>query len=58
MSRSRKVVDAKQDNQGNISHVKLNGNKNWTPVDKAIDMAEQGKLGSVDIWTRFGMLGA
>jgi hypothetical protein len=31
MSSKRKVVDAKQDSNGNISHVKLEGNQNFTP---------------------------
>ena len=40
----RKVVDARQDQKGNISHVQLDGNRNFTPIDKAIEMAKQNKL--------------
>jgi hypothetical protein len=40
----RKVVDARHDPKGNISHVQLDGNQNFTPVDKAVEMAKQGKL--------------
>ncbi|NJR61845.1 MAG: DUF3892 domain-containing protein [Cyanobacteria bacterium CRU_2_1] len=44
MSKQRKVVDARQDKNGNISHVLLDGNQNYTPVDKAVKMADQGKI--------------
>lgn len=44
MSGKRKIVDAKQDAKGNISHVKLSGNQNFTPVEKAIEMAKRGDL--------------
>lgn len=40
----RKVTDARQDRDGNISHVKLEGNQNFTPVEKAIEMAKRGGL--------------
>ncbi|MEM6451540.1 MAG: DUF3892 domain-containing protein [Cyanobacteria bacterium P01_D01_bin.105] len=44
MTEPRKVVDARKDEEGNISHVKLNGNQNFTSVEKAIEMADQGKI--------------
>lgn len=44
MSNKKRVVDAKQGDDGNISHVKLEGNQNYTRIDKAIEMAEKGKL--------------
>ena len=40
----RKVVDARQDQESNISHVRLDGNHNFTPIDKAIEMGKQNKL--------------
>ena len=40
----RKVTDARQDRDGNISHVKLEGNQNFTPVEKAIEMAKRDGL--------------
>ncbi|QIN81577.1 DUF3892 domain-containing protein [Rubrobacter tropicus] len=40
----RKVTDARQDRDGNISHVKLKGNQNFTPVERAIEMAKRGGL--------------
>lgn len=44
MSQLRKVIDARQDQNGNISHVLLNGNQNYTPISKAVEMATQGKI--------------
>jgi len=44
MSKQRKVVDARQDKKGNISHVLLDGNQNYTPINKAVEMAENGKI--------------
>lgn len=52
MSSKRKVVDAKQDSNGNISHVKLEGNQNFTPKEKAIEMTEKGQLENVHVVTR------
>jgi len=40
----KKIVDAQQDPGGNISAVKFEGNKNFTPVKKAIEMAEMDKI--------------
>ncbi len=48
-SAPRKVVDAKEDNKGNITHVKLEGNQNFTPKDIAVGMAEQGKIKDVHV---------
>jgi hypothetical protein len=44
MNKQRKVVDARQKKDGNISHVLLDGNQNYTPIDKAVEMADQGKI--------------
>jgi hypothetical protein len=44
---ARKVVDARQDNEGNIVQVKIQGNQNFTPVETAIDMAKRGELANV-----------
>ena len=40
----KKIVDAQQDQKGNIKSVKFNGNNSFTPVEKAIEMAENGKI--------------
>lgn len=52
MSSKRKVVDARQDEKGNISHVRLEGNRNYTPVDTAINMAKRGDLANAHAVTR------
>ncbi|MBD2088296.1 DUF3892 domain-containing protein [Microcoleus sp. FACHB-1515] len=44
MSKQRRVVDARQNKDGNISHVLLDGNQHYTPIEKAVEMADQGKL--------------
>lgn len=44
MSKPRKIVDARQGDDGNISHVRLQGNQNYTPSEKAVEMADQGKI--------------
>ncbi len=41
---ARKVVDARQDNEGNIVQVKIQGNQKFTPVETAIEMAKRGEL--------------
>ena len=43
----RKIVDAKADSEGNITHVKIQGNQNFTSLDKAIDMTKQGLVDAV-----------
>lgn len=40
----RKVIDAKNASDGTISHVKIAGNTNWTPVETAMRMADRGEL--------------
>ena len=44
MVKGRKVVDARNASDHTVSHVKLDGNKNWTSVDTAIRMADRGEL--------------
>ena len=45
----RKIVDAKKGLDGRISQVKLEGNKNYTSVDKAIEMTEKGLIEAVTV---------
>lgn len=40
----RKVVDARADREGDITHVKLDGNKNFTPLKKAMELADRGEI--------------
>jgi hypothetical protein len=48
----RKVVDARQDDKGNITQVKIQGNQNFTPVATAIDMAKRGELANAHAVTK------
>ena len=40
----KKIVDAKRDSDGNISGVRLEGNVSFTPIERAMDMAERGQI--------------
>ncbi len=42
----RTVVDAKADSEGDITHVKLDGNNKFTSVEKAMEMADRGDIGN------------
>ncbi len=42
--KKRKVVDARADAEGDITQVKLDGNSRFTPINKAIEMADRGEL--------------
>ncbi len=44
MAGKRKVVDAKANAAGKITAVKLEGNKNFTSLEKAINMTENGDV--------------
>lgn len=47
MANQRKVVDAVSDDKGNISAVKIQGNKSFTPLKTAIKMADNNELSNV-----------
>lgn len=51
---TRRVVDAKADSSGNISHVKLDGGRRFTPVDRVIPAAERGEIVNVHVVHREG----
>lgn len=44
MTNQRKIVDAKADSDGDITHVLIEGNTNFTSVERAIPMADRGEL--------------
>lgn len=44
MTNKRKVVDARADSEGDITHVQLEGNERFTSVEKAMQMADRGEL--------------
>lgn len=44
MADKKKIVDARADSEGDITHVKFKGNTRFTPVETAIPMAERGDV--------------
>jgi len=44
MADQKEIIDARADADGDITHVKFKGNQNFTPVNKAIPMAERGEI--------------
>ncbi len=50
----KKIVDAKNNPNGNVNAVKLEGNVTFTPIDTAIRMAEDGKVDAVVVNSRSG----
>ncbi len=41
---SKKIVETKKDSKGNTTSVKFSGNKNFTPIKKAIKMANNDQI--------------
>ncbi len=41
---TRRIIDARNDEHGNISQVLVEGNQNYIPASRAITMAERGEL--------------
>lgn len=46
-NKKRKIVAARADEKGNISAVKIEGNKTFTPIKQAIKMTEKGAVDAV-----------
>jgi hypothetical protein len=44
MSDKKRIVDARADQDGDISHVRFEGNQNFISVDRAIPMADRGEI--------------
>ncbi len=44
MSNGRKVVGARANSSGNITHVRIEGNQRFTSVDAAMRMADRGEI--------------
>ncbi len=40
----KKIVDAQADDKGNIKAVRFKGNKTFTPVERAVQMAKRGEI--------------
>lgn len=54
MTDKRKIVDARADSDGDITHVKFKGNQRFTPVEQAIPMADRGEIEDVHVVRRQG----
>jgi len=52
MAPTRRIVDARANSDGDISHVKLSGNRNFTPVERVIPMADKGQIENVHVVRR------
>jgi hypothetical protein len=46
---ARRVIDARNDEQGNVNQVLIEGNQNYTSTSRAIPMAERGELENVHV---------
>ena len=44
MGKKRKIVDARADEDGDITHVLFEGNTNFTAVERAIPMADRDEI--------------
>jgi len=54
MSDPKKIIDAKNDSDGNVAAVKLEGNKSFTSIEVAVRMAEKGKVDAVPVHPKTG----
>ena len=52
--RSRPIVAARADGRGNITHVKLAGNRGYTPMKTAYGMAKRGDISNAHAVNRRG----
>ncbi len=43
----KKIIDARGDEDGDITHVKFEGNSGFTSVERAIPMAKRGEIEDV-----------
>ena len=44
MAPKKRIVDARADSEGDITHVKFKGNSRFTSVEQAIPMADRGEI--------------
>ena len=48
------IIDARADSDGDITHVKFDGNTNFTSVDRAIPIADRGDIDNAHVVRRQG----
>jgi uncharacterized protein DUF3892 len=49
MTNKKKIVGARADSEGDITHVKFKGNTRFTSVERAIPMADRGDIDGVHV---------
>ncbi|MEP0314209.1 MAG: DUF3892 domain-containing protein [Hyphomonas sp.] len=49
---TRKIVDARADKDGDITHVKFKGNERFTSVERAIPIADRGEIENTHVVRR------
>ncbi|GLK51429.1 DUF3892 domain-containing protein [Maricaulis virginensis] len=54
MADQKHIVDARADSEGDITHVRFEGNQNFTSVERAMKMADQGKIDNAHTVRRTG----
>ncbi|MGB3625128.1 MAG: DUF3892 domain-containing protein [Henriciella sp.] len=52
MTKKRKIVDARADKDGDITHVRFDGNERYTSVDRAMPMADRGEIENTHVVRR------
>ncbi len=52
MPDQRKIIAARGDEDGDITHVLLEGNSRFTPVETAIPMADRGEIENTHVVRR------
>ena len=45
----KRIVDARADDEGDITHVLFEGNDRFTPVKQAIPMADRGEIANTHV---------
>ncbi|MCP4700372.1 MAG: DUF3892 domain-containing protein [Gammaproteobacteria bacterium] len=50
----KKIVDVKNDSDGSVAAVQLEGNKTFTPIEIAVRMAENEKIDAVPVHPKSG----
>ncbi len=54
MPKQKRIIDARADNHGNITAVKFAGNSRFTDMDRAIKMADEGRISNAHVVHRKG----
>jgi hypothetical protein len=54
MPPKKTIVDARADDEGDITHVRFEGNSRYTPVEQAIPMADRGEIENTHVVRRSG----